>query len=200
MVPISHTYAAVKGWFSILCFLIASTASYGEESMTRVSHFCRLLEQDRQYLEENLETVLRGELASEEISRLAPLASNEQCEESFAFEVEKAEFLLIGLKTIPEGESNVARSEISFGTPVVNQMQRENEIVKADSLILLEMVSSLPAVPSERVVEMKFNADPSNSALRKDFPVLWKDLVSALKQKIKNLNRSFKLSVISTAP
>lgn len=190
----------MKGWVSILLVVFAAVTSFADEPTTRISHFCRLLEQDRQYLEENLETILRGELASEEIARLAPAASNEQCEESFAFEVEKAEFLLIGLKTVPEGESSVARSEISFGTPVVNQMQRETDIAKADSLILLEMVSSLPSAPSERAVEMKFDAEPSNGALRKDFPVLWKDLVTSLRSKIKNLNRSFKLTVTSATP
>ncbi len=190
----------MKGWFFILTQLFAVTASYAGESPSRVSHFCRLLEQDRQYLEENLETVLRGELAGEEITRLAPAPSNEQCEDSFAFEVEKAEFLLIGLKTVPEGETSVAKSDISFGTPVVNQMNRESDVAKADSLILLEMVSPLSSSPPDRVVELKFNAELSNGALRKDFPVLWKDLVSSLRSKIKNLNRSFKLTVTSATP
>lgn len=190
----------MKGGFSILILLLTSLACYADVPHTRISHFCRLLEQDRQYLEENLETVLRGELASEEIARLAPAASSEQCEERFAFEVEKAEFLLIGLKTVPRGENGVARSEISFGTPVVNQMQRESDMGRADSLILLEMVSSLPSASAEKIVEMKFDADPSDGALRKDFPGLWKDLVTSLKAKIKTLNRSFKLTVTSVAP
>lgn len=187
----------MKGWTAILGLLLFSSLSFAE---SRLGSFCRLLEQDRLYLEENLETVLRGELTDDEMLRLAPLPSSEKCEENFAFEVDKAEFLLVGLKSSALPDLDVSRTEISFGTPTVNQMQKESASGNADSLILLEMVGSLPSALPEKVVEMKFSGDASNAALRKDFPVLWQDLVASLRSRIKNASRSFKLSETSPRP